>query len=121
MKKYVLGLLLSGIIIFASIYSSFAQVVAADVINKNTSIFDKIVTTPDTTKARISAINIDILNEKVSVIYQLGDVVDSSFVVKNDLLYTFSSEDGKTEFSDILASIKIDLNSLIDILKSKIK
>lgn len=119
MKKIILFICLMCSLVFVSYV--YAQFSASIDINKDTSVFDKIVSTPDTSKARISAINIDILNQEVSVIYQLGDIIDNEFAVKKDLMYRFSSEDGKTEFVDVLASMKIDLYALIDVLKEKIR
>ena len=79
-------------------------------VSKDTVIFDKVIDRGTTQKARVASVNIDVVNQKVVVVYQLGNLVDGQFVVVDQKTDNFSTEDGKTDFTDILAGMKIDLN-----------
>lgn len=109
MKK---AIFLIGLVLFSGL--AFAA------INKDTVVFDKHLQEPATEKARISSVLINIVNENVVVIYQVGNIVEGEFVVAKEKSVTFSSEEGKTEFADLLSSMKIDINALITILGEKI-
>lgn len=89
-------------------------------IDKNTVIFDKKIERPTTEKARIASVNINVINQEVVVVYHLGNVVDEEFVVLDQKSVTFSSQDGKEDFRDVLAGMKIDMDALISILAERI-
>lgn len=107
--------------ILAIVPASYSQVKAeASPISKETSLFNKRMQRPATDYIRVSSINIDIVNERVVVVYQLGNIVDSEFHVEDQRTITFTSEDGKQDFNDVLAEMKVNLPALISILMDKV-
>lgn len=110
--RFLYVFLMFGILF--SVTNSLAQV------TKEGAVFDKVVVNPDTTKARISSLTIDIANQQVIVVYQTGNSVDGDFVVTGETSVLFVSEDGKEDFEDVLQSMKFDLATFIDFVKTKI-
>jgi hypothetical protein len=87
---------------------------------KEQVIFDKILQAPETRKIRISAVNINVINEEVNVIYQLGNMIEERFEVKESRVEVFKNKDGDRYYDALMNGLKLDIPSLITALNGRI-
>ena len=88
---------------------------------------DKVIQPASTSKIRIYQINIDILFQRIYVVYQTGveeldDLGNPVFAARDQKEVVFlNSNDGTvTDFDDLYATIKFDMPSLVTQVTAKI-